>query len=130
MAIRKDFLVGLAEGFALADLGCEGEDEALACMARNCQTRGRSVRPVGVLILFLFCLSPGWGNLMVLVCTITIGGSTSSSLSKSATLSKVTSTFSSSKGGGSTPTSPNLRTGSVPIPKSPAQKQAQALFLP
>jgi len=35
MAIRKDFLVGLAEGFCLVDLDCEGEDVALACMAKN-----------------------------------------------------------------------------------------------
>jgi len=35
MAIQKDFLVGLVEGFGLVDLVCEGEEAALACMAKN-----------------------------------------------------------------------------------------------
>ena len=48
MAIRKDFLVGLAEGFGLVDLGYEREDEALACIALNWRTRGRSIRPARV----------------------------------------------------------------------------------
>jgi len=34
-ARRKDFLDGLGAGFGLADLGCEGEKEALACIALN-----------------------------------------------------------------------------------------------
>ena len=32
-AKRKDFLDGLGVGLGLADLGCEGEEEALACIA-------------------------------------------------------------------------------------------------
>jgi len=31
----KDFLNGLSVGLGLADLGCEGEEEALACIALN-----------------------------------------------------------------------------------------------
>ena len=34
-AKRKDFLIGLGEGFGLADLSCEEEAEALACIALN-----------------------------------------------------------------------------------------------
>jgi len=30
---RNDFLDGLGVGLGLADLGCEGEEEALACIA-------------------------------------------------------------------------------------------------
>jgi len=114
--------VGLVEGFGLVDLGCEGEDEALACMALNWRTREKSVRPARVLILFLFGPSPDWGNLMVLDCTITTRVSTALSLSKSATLSKDTSTFSSNIGGGSTPTLPNSGIGSGPVPKSPCSE--------
>ena len=44
-ARRKDFLDGLGVGFGLADLGCEGEEEALACIALNRRTSGRSVCP-------------------------------------------------------------------------------------
>ena len=32
---RKDFVDGLAVGLGLADLGCEGEEEALAYIALN-----------------------------------------------------------------------------------------------
>ena len=32
-AKRKDFLDGLGVGLGVADLGCEGEEEALACIA-------------------------------------------------------------------------------------------------
>ena len=35
--------VGLVEGFCLVDFVCEGADVALACMAKNWRTRGRSV---------------------------------------------------------------------------------------
>jgi len=34
-ANQKDFLNGLGMDLGLADLGCEGEEEALACMALN-----------------------------------------------------------------------------------------------
>jgi len=34
-AKQKDFLNGLGVGLSLADLGCEGEEEALACIALN-----------------------------------------------------------------------------------------------
>jgi len=87
-------------------------------MALNGRTRGRFVQPARVLILCLFDPSPGWGNLMVLGCTITTGISTSSFLSKLATLSKDTSTFSSKIDGCSTLTSPTSRIGSGPVPKS------------
>ena len=53
-AIQKDFLVGFAVGFVVACLGCERESEGFDCMARNFQTRGKSVHPVVVLILLFF----------------------------------------------------------------------------
>ena len=59
MAIQKDFLVGLGEGFGLVDFVCEGGDAALACMAKNWRRRGRSVQPARVLILFF--LGPSLG---------------------------------------------------------------------
>jgi len=34
-AKREDFLDGLGVGLGLVDLGCEGEDEALACITLN-----------------------------------------------------------------------------------------------
>ena len=34
-AKQKDFLDGLGVGLGLVDLGCEGEEEALVCMALN-----------------------------------------------------------------------------------------------
>ena len=51
--------MGLVEGFGLVDLVCEGEDVALACMAKNWRTRGRSFQPVRVLILYF--LGPSLG---------------------------------------------------------------------
>jgi len=34
-AKQKDFRDGLGVGLGLVDLGCEGEEEALACVALN-----------------------------------------------------------------------------------------------
>jgi len=51
-AIRKDFLVGFVVGFVVECLGYERESEGFDGMARNFRTRGRSVRPVVVLVLF------------------------------------------------------------------------------
>jgi len=107
--IRNDFIVGLTKGIGLVDLGCEGEEEALACIALNCWTRGRSVRLARVLILFLFCPSPDWDSFGG--WTAKIGISTTSSFSKSVALSKESFTTSLNISGCSALTSPNSRTG-------------------
>jgi len=58
VANQKDFLVGLGVGFVEADDRCEEAEEGLDCWVRNLQTRGRSVRPAFVLILFFLIPYP------------------------------------------------------------------------
>ena len=57
-ASLKDFLDSVGVSLGVADLGCEGEEEALACIALNSRTSRRSIHPAGTLILFVFCPSP------------------------------------------------------------------------
>jgi len=50
-ASLKDFRDGLGVDLRVGDFGCEGEVKALDCIAIILQTSGRSVRPIGTLIL-------------------------------------------------------------------------------
>jgi len=79
----------LGVGFVEADDCCEEEEEDFDCWARNLRTKGRSIRPAVVLILFFLNSSLVRVSLVGALGTASFGVFSPSSISISPTLTKV-----------------------------------------